>query len=515
MGRFGHGWRIFTLVAACILALSVAATATTYYIDYAAGSDSNSGTSTAAPWQHMPGMHGCIANCAKTTPKAGDSIILKGGVTWPNAAFPITWKWSGSSGSPIYIGVDKTWYAGSSWDRPIFDLGGTTLASPNVVVDLSSSSYVTFDNFEIVGFKDNGTGGYEKNDIFLSWGTHVSFTNNYLHAWVEQTSLEDGMVFFMGATIYVNTGTLIDHNYMNGSDATPAGTGNGSGSGAFVRYMGGETISNNVVCNVSNVLVGNGKAGTIIYNNDFGFVWKSFETTNHENIMEFQTDGNVIYNNLYHDTVGPAAWPMALSPHGGTDWVFNNVCWNIGKDCISIDPQANYPTYTANVFNNTLIPASSWQCVDTGNRRGTYTIGTVRVINNHCITPSGTLASSFCFNQGSTCSEVTNLTETTNVLQTTAAATAQDYTPAETFVYSPASSGNATVGKGTNLTSSWPSGYGTNDTSYACTVDETNQVVCPHRTSVLRSATWDAGAYLYSAGGAAPAAPKGLTAVVH
>ena len=121
MGRFGHGWSIFTLVAACILALSVAASATTYYIDYAAGSDSNSGTSTAAPWQHMSGMHGCIANCAKTTPKAGDSIILKGGVTWPNAAFPILWSWSGTSTSDIYIGVDQTWYAGSSWTRPIFD----------------------------------------------------------------------------------------------------------------------------------------------------------------------------------------------------------------------------------------------------------------------------------------------------------------------------------------------------------------------------------------------------------
>src|SRR5258708_37166387 len=74
---------------------AAAAQAATYYIDYAGGSDAGSGTSKTTPWQHVPGMNGCSGNCASANPQPGDSIILKGGVTWPNAAFPIMWSWSG------------------------------------------------------------------------------------------------------------------------------------------------------------------------------------------------------------------------------------------------------------------------------------------------------------------------------------------------------------------------------------------------------------------------------------
>src|SRR5258708_7755590 len=128
----------FFLFAGC-------ASATTYYIDHGSGSDANNGTSKTTPWMHAPGMLGCTAICASTTPNQGDSFILKGGVTWPNAVFPDHWVWSGTSGSPIYIGVDKSWYAGAAWVRPIFDAGGVAM-SYNSFFQAQSISHVQFDN---------------------------------------------------------------------------------------------------------------------------------------------------------------------------------------------------------------------------------------------------------------------------------------------------------------------------------------------------------------------------------
>jgi hypothetical protein len=33
--------------------------------------------------------------------------------------------WGGTSGTPDYMGVDLTWFAGSSFARPVFDNGGS------------------------------------------------------------------------------------------------------------------------------------------------------------------------------------------------------------------------------------------------------------------------------------------------------------------------------------------------------------------------------------------------------
>ena len=83
-----------------------------FYVDYASGSDSNSGTSEASPWQHAPGMQGCSSRCAATTPQADDYYILKGGVTWPNSALPWVFHWSGSASHGIFLGVDPSWLRG-------------------------------------------------------------------------------------------------------------------------------------------------------------------------------------------------------------------------------------------------------------------------------------------------------------------------------------------------------------------------------------------------------------------
>src|SRR3989338_10692477 len=112
------------------LLLTAGAWATTYYIDWADGADTNDGLTKSTPWKRAPGMQGCSNNCAvyqtahnsSDTTGAGNQFILKGGVTWPNTV--LSWDWNhggGTEGNPIYIGVDMTWYSGSSFARPIID----------------------------------------------------------------------------------------------------------------------------------------------------------------------------------------------------------------------------------------------------------------------------------------------------------------------------------------------------------------------------------------------------------
>ena len=494
MGRLGYGWRVFSLVAACILALSVVASASTYYIDYAAGSDSANGTSPTTPWQHMPGMQGCAANCAKTTPKAGDKIILKGGVTWPNAVFPITWTWNGSSGSYIYIGVDKTWYAGSSWARPIFNAGGTPITgSMNAFIKGWAISYVQWDNLEITGFNTNISypTGY---CATFNAGTYVTVSNWYVHGWSHTGVTEDGFHCLWGGA--TPTGDIIEYSVFDGSDSTGGGDSGGmTYTWPTVIYSIFHDMPNAVLLN------GHGEVGNnLIYN-----IKADFDGVTHANAIEtLGGDGGnyYIHDNLIHDV--SLGEPMFLGGQPMTVYVWNNVIWNIPNASTWMD--ARFSNWTGYYFNNTIVPYPGNPCFVQG---GTTYNPTFTLENNHCIT-TGAFANVVS----------SNLTLTTNVVMTPTQAAAAGYSVTQTNVYSPTSSNcsgqrNCPVGVGTNATSVWPSGYSTNDTSYSCTQSAANQVVCPARTTALRSTRWDAGAYLYSASGGGPARPTNLRAAVH
>jgi hypothetical protein len=104
----------------------------TYYIDYSAGSDGNSGTSKSSPWKRCPGMSGFTGTYMHS---AGDVFIFKGGVVWPSAAMPFIVTNSGAEGKVDAYTAEHSWYSGSSWAQPTFDgqLFGQTLFSASGV----------------------------------------------------------------------------------------------------------------------------------------------------------------------------------------------------------------------------------------------------------------------------------------------------------------------------------------------------------------------------------------------
>src|ERR1700677_3277198 len=116
--------RSFAVV--CCLLPAIPARATTYYIDYDSGNDSNSGTSKSSPWQHHPYMYPGSWTGGTFVHSPGDQFIFKGGVTWSYPCFVLRIQsgQGGAADSPDYYGVDKTWYSGSSWSSPVFDAGG-------------------------------------------------------------------------------------------------------------------------------------------------------------------------------------------------------------------------------------------------------------------------------------------------------------------------------------------------------------------------------------------------------
>jgi hypothetical protein len=168
--------------------------ATTYYVDYANGLDTNNGTSKLTPWKRAPGMNGATGNTNSITPVAGDNVIFKGCVTWPNATFSWFPQGNGSSGNPIYYGVDVTWWdntvtgCASSWNRPTFNLGNAAPTDNSYrIIFLGNNSYITLDNFEITNVACLPSPGNGSTDVF-DWGgpgnaTGVTVKNMYVHGW--------------------------------------------------------------------------------------------------------------------------------------------------------------------------------------------------------------------------------------------------------------------------------------------------------------------------------------------
>jgi hypothetical protein len=479
---------------ACIIVANGVGAQTTHYIA-ANGADTNNGTSKATPWLHLPGMATCTSACAAYKPEPGDHFILRGGDSWGNANFPILWTWSGSAGNNIYVGVDKTWYPGASWTRPVFDAGGVAISGGrNLFIYYSYVNHETLDNIEMRGIYWDGATGYGAVGAVSQYATnYLTLENLYIHKWTHGPTGDgttDGFVAVLGSTLSpFSSGSVIQNSVIENAD--------GNSDAGEATYGWGGSATNNVIHDMPNafLLGGHGEiGGNLVYNMTISF------SGVHENCLEQNgTDGGNYY---IHDNVfiGCVAVSILLGPLGGsnTAYVWNNVLYNLSSSN-GIILENRYSNWTGYFWNNTIVTNSNQACFRTDG--STYVI-TINESNNHCIT-TGSLDS---------LDASAVITRATNLLQTPTAATAQGYSASSTYAYFPPA-GGSTIGAGTNLTSSWPGGYATSDTTYACTVGAGNTVVCPARTALARpsSGAWSVGAYQ----GLRPAAPTGLTGGVH
>lgn len=510
-------------ILALILVLPCAAA--THYVS-AAGADTNNGTTKTTSWLHAPGMTGCSNNCASYTPAAGDQIILRGGDTWhfgtatsPSTAGGWTFTWSGSSGNPIYIGVDLTYFAGGSWVRPILNGDNPLNTMPGVVNSQVAScahpgsldfevdgNWVTVDNFEFTGFCWN-TNSFG-NNIMMKF-TPTATPNGdivercYVHGWTNTAAGQaEGGTFLESYNMF--GGTTLTLSVIDGSDSDPATLNYDSGNLDFmtynvIRYNQGQNstsgcyrVHDNLFEHMDNVADGSGAHSDVLQ--CYG------ETANGSG------DPNLFYNNVFQfipDSGDPlstnAIW--FFPPVGQTDYAFNNVsnCAGspTGPDNWMFNQTGGPGGGNLALINNTLAMCSAGGILRNDLGGG----GSVSSTNNHFIATPATAATVFAIPG--------TVTETSDLFMTDSTATSQGYTTGNG--YAPTSGTNSTIGAGVNETSVC-NGFGDalaiasckSGTTAGCTyVTATHSVSCPFLTANARpsSGAWNAGAYQFVGSG--------------
>ena len=554
------------------------------YFAAANGSDTNNGTSEATPWAHFPGMPSCANNCLAeangtggyTRPSAGNGFIFRGGDTWHfgnHALTPTTggqWLWGGGGGiwsgtaancdvtdnpagvktSCIYIGVDKTWFSGGSWSRPVMNddnpLSLTAVAScafptvgttPNTAMRLAGVTFVQVDNLEWTGQCNQlsaNSNVYILSSVANSVLAQNIFSNNYAHGFTHVAFSCPGTVCESNTFLTDSVGDAIGPgNVCDGADSDPTSIT------CLTPGGGGFYVFDNVFINYAQY-VANGCHN--YHDNLFTNYTKSGDGVSHGNQLEcnssspakdsnghFQptTTANLFYNNILgHNPAGNQGDIMIqLCVNNSLSfYIFNNIIYdqqngnnfNLGGTGCQIQVSCTKPCGTVGtvqqVFNNTwdLPSAGMLNCFTST----TYT-------NNHFVVDGGAALSTTyapCPNGPGGSVTNTSMTHATAVSQGYMAggtgtsgnnsnvSCANDTTPC-----APTAPGNSTVGAGTNLqsvcstllASSDPSVVRAglacqNGTTDACAYNSTtHSVSCPRVTPVTRptSAVWDTGAY--------------------
>jgi hypothetical protein len=505
--------RGFFLSFVGLLFVANSALGATYYIA-ASGSDSNNGTSKMTPWLHAPGMTGCAGACAAATPQPSDKFILRGGDSWHFSGggspigLPWTWTWSGTAGARIYIGVDRTWYTGGSWTRPVITGDNplstapvSSCANTNSAFFTQNGNYVDFDNMEFTGFCATGANGHgastcssncDDPQTVMNAGTHDNtFENLYFHGWTH-TPFNCSYTTQLNGNCDVQTSIINDSHQtgdlnnqyigivVDGSDSDPT-------SGGCIVY-GGYDIHNSVCRYNSQAFVSNNTR--YFHDNLIEYIQESSDGVRHSNGFELNGSNTPLdwYNNVvrHMGTSSGLGVNLWFNP-GGDLHFYNNVIFDIHAGANYVDIAGATGTYY--FYNNTMQDATI--------ANNTFQ-PLIRSANNHFIGaggPSGVFLSS------------ANVTDTDSVYQSDSTAISQGYTSANNYLVQSASA--STVGAGANLTSSCGADFSAlcHDTTLACAYNVTNHTVsCPARATAVRPASgaWDVGGAEYSSATSPP-----------
>lgn len=172
-----HAWtRQLVMIGFFVQALVGTAYGANYYVDNAAGSDSNSGTSTSVPWKSLSKVN-------NATFQAGDIVHFKRGSVWTGTTLVV--DSSGSSGNPV------TYQAYGTGNRPeIAAPSGNWQVSINVTGDWNViKDFLLRDGHQAgiqlsVGADHNTVQEMEVRNagfgVFVQ-GQHNLITKNYVH----------------------------------------------------------------------------------------------------------------------------------------------------------------------------------------------------------------------------------------------------------------------------------------------------------------------------------------------
>ena len=453
-----------------LLCCTGTAWAATYYIDYNATDDSANGTAKGTPWKRQPYMQGFGGSYSHS---AGDKFIFKGGVTWPAACFaygtapagPIISD-GGTSGNSDYYGVDKTWYTGAAWSRPIFSNSGT---SSNAFFWIMANN-ITFDNIEFTGTHWT-TSGTQVFFLYLTSSTDILIENCYFHGWSHSVGAEDDLDILRSVFNTDVSTQVVNKCVFDGTDST-----NGGDSGR--AWYGGGVMTNCTIKNMPNGFLASSSTTATAQGNNIGPITESFGGSHANAIQDVGVRGTFyIIGNYIHDVI--VGEVMFVGGFNNTIYIYNNVVWNTavgGPPPIEIELRDD-AVAAVYIMNNVLDGShGNAPCI-------VFDMTTVAVpifVNqNNQFIGKGIRNSPL---------SIANLSESNNLFQSPAEATAAGYTAAN--LYKPPSVSGVTVGAGISKSSIFS-------------------------TDILGSARpndvgWDIGAYQYHNGEPVLNAPSGL-----
>jgi hypothetical protein len=535
-----------------------------YFVDFSQGSDSNTGTDESHPLKHAVGMQGCVGICGSMSVTGGVGVIFKGGVTWDYTIWPWAPAKSGTDGADlfggctgpgcIYYGVDRNWFTGTSWSRPIFSAGGwsnpgtntacfkDTSASGGTFLSLSYTKFIIVDNFEFTGMcSSTGANGktYYIQNSNGSGGGNFTVENCYFHGVRFPASAPPSHGDYWAA-IGTFDGTLhFTHNVVDGTDAGPTSNYTAGSQNRFTGegiYAGTVYVDHNVFRNLTQAL---DIVPVSVNNNLFSNAAASSAQTNvHSHIANDNgctSPQTTIFNNVVDTIVSGQGW----QPGGSNCSVYffdnvwsNSVMSQVGGRLLNVGP----PNNTFYFFNNTM------ECSQDGEPAsgscGHFNQATFYVFNSHFIGGAvdcgqGVSAcASWVTSMGTTLQASFSLipgSPADIIYQSQSSANGQGYTYSQQYRFSPTSASRATVGTGVNQTAICDTIIDSNakaeckqDTTYAVAYDQINHAVMPSgRVPNQRLATgaWDVGAYQYGTssggGGGSVQPPSGLAAAVN
>jgi hypothetical protein len=504
------------LLATFFFAGSVSAA--THYVA-TSGSDSNNGTSESTPWAHLPGMPTATGTAGSYSAAPGDTLILRGCDVWYNSNFPLVLSKGGSSGNPVTITVDQTWYntanCPSAWNRPVFDAHTSSSSSTPTEINGSGgqatgciggngnyfvafqASYITFSWIELRNLyyandAQNtcwaGNGWWRADSVDF-----ITVSNTYEHGW-SMHSYQANTYGDADILVWVDGPPNCPHCKLDYNVADNCATTSGSGTlaGGALYFI---NITHSIFKCMSNAIkpIFAGEIGW----NEVTENGESPDPTVHDNVIETvdsQGNGGIYYihDNRLHDYHSGEG--LQVGNPGETDYVWNNSWYGllaVGANGPQV-PQSETPV-SMFFWNNTIV---DWgDCINDASHGYSWS-GTFKSQNNLCIDSDG--------NSGSGNPTASAQTISNNLGMTDSAAAAAGYASSETRPFSPTLSTSPSVGFGTNLSSVWPAGFSTSDASLSCTEQTINTVVqsvCSG-TQVARptSGAWDAGAFEFSAG---------------
>ncbi len=543
---------------------------TSCYFISAAGADTNAGTSEAAPLLHAPGMPNCANTCAGITPAGGVGFIVRGGDTYhfgnsglsPYTGGSWDWAWSGSNGSPIYVGTDPTWFTGGSYANPVMNgdnalntafVGSCTFdQSTFIFLKLDHVSYVITDNLEFTGKCWSSTSTFTAY-IYSNAAANSNLTLErlYCHGWTAVVTSLDGNYCYLGSVNAQNSNNIIDRMVVDGSDSSQGAANSASCSAAVVPsspcqsgeafYQEAAIVRFSVFRYVSNEAVTTNT--TSYHDNLTEYLYNTYNQVSgfpHCNVLNNETNipsSNLsFYNNIIRHIYCTEAVYLAV---GSNAYIFNNVFWDMlwnynsgssPNNCLILGTVSNAVTVTAYLVNNTFdssgpvggsgaqlckvqfspnnSPLQSWN-------------GTAIYQNNHLIAYGGTTLSLTYFinsNGAGGCAATCTITDNGHeVYQTEAVANGQGYVT--TNNYAPTSAGNATVGAGgsnTGVCSTFSSDSALCSGTSGAVLEQAGnggQIASyPAITIKARSSSlWDSGAYQFQSQ-IPPAQPPGVNA---